>query len=396
CAAPTPVVIEKVVTATPEPTPELEVTNVAFVLLWECADNGWTAAHCRGIQEVRELGQVVAETGNSFDVLVDGGRQVHVVWVERAEDGPDSGRIIRDFASNGYDLIFATTFGQMDYALEIAAEFPQVAIEHCSGYKTRENMSWYFARMYQGEHVLGYAAGLMGYHQVGAVATNPIPEPIRGINAFTLGLQKGLREGGHGDWAEADDLVTVVWLNSWRDAEGEVLVAQQFADDGYDLVRQMADTPDSSKAACSAGIAAVGYGMNAADFGATCALGSSTWLWGSYYKAQVLSVLDGTWEGGQTYWGGLGNVPQPMIGLEGWNVPPDILAKAKGLAAEIAERERQAVAAGKDVASSDGIFIGPIYNQVGDLVVAEGEALSDEYLLAEIRWFVFGVKGKIQ
>lgn len=394
-ACATPAVVEKkVVTATPAPTPEPERVNVAFVLLWECADNGWTAAHCRGIQELRSLGKVVAEMPNSFDVQVPDGRIVHVAWVEKAGDGPDSGRIIRDFAVKGYNLIFATTFGQMDFALETATEFPAVAMEHCSGFKTRENMNWYMTRNEHSSYVSGYTAGLLGYHNIGIVATNPIPEVIRDINAFTLGVQKGLRESGRSDWASASDVTTVVWLNSWRDAEGEATVAQQFAKGGFDLIRQMADTPDSSITACKAGVKAVGYGMNVANYGADCALVSSTWLWGPYYRRQVQAFLAGTWKGGQTHYGGLGDAPQSMAGLEGWNVPPEVKEKALAVAEEIAKKERSAVVKGLDVASQDGIFSGPIYNQAGELILPEGKNLDDEYLLAKMTWFVKGVKGQ--
>lgn len=385
-----------VVAPTPVAAPTAtQVVNVAFVLLWECSDNGWSASHCRGIQELRQSGEVVAETENSFDVRIPDGRVVHVVWVEKAGDSSDSGRIIRDFAVKGYDLIFATTFGQMDYALETAAEFPNVAMEHCSGYKVASNMNWYMARNEHSAFVSGYATGLMGYHKIGIVGTNPIPEVIRDIDAFTKGVQKGLQESGHSDWAAASDVTTVVWLNSWRDAEGETTVAQQFAKGGFDAVRQMADTPDSSIAACKAGVKAVGYGMNVANYGADCAFVSTTWVWGPYYRRQVQAFLAGTWKGGQTHYGGLGDAPQPMAGLEGWNVPEDIRAKAIALAEQIAKAERDAVAQGKDVAESDGIFSGPIYDQAGELVVPQGQSLDDEYLLSKMTWLIKGAKGQV-
>jgi translation initiation factor RLI1 len=86
-------------------------------------------------------------------------------------------------------------------------------------------MGNYFMRMYQGEYLAGYMAGLMGHKNVGTVATQPIPEPVRGINAFTIGLRKGLKEA---DVAyDPAKLNTVVWLKSWRDATNETLLAVQ-------------------------------------------------------------------------------------------------------------------------------------------------------------------------
>jgi len=50
----------------------------------------------------------------------------------------------------------------------------------------------------------------MGFKNVGTVATQPIPEPVRGINAFTLSLLRGLKEGGHKH--DPKKVNTVVWL----------------------------------------------------------------------------------------------------------------------------------------------------------------------------------------
>jgi len=371
--------------------------KAAFLLLWECGDNGWTAAGCRGIQEVKEYylsqgGKLLEDKSNSY--LIDlGDRYLRVVWVERAGDGPDSGRIMRDFAQKGFELIFATTFGQMDFALEVANEFPGIAIEHCSGYKTSSNMNWYFARMEDAEYVAGYVAGLMGYHKVGTVGTHPIPEPIRGINAFTLGLQRGLLESGREDLASLPDLNTVIWLSSWRDPEGEVEGAQTFVDGGYDLIRQMADTPDSAKTSCDGGVPAVGYGMDVSRFGADCALVSTTWRWGPFFIKTIEKIFANEWKGNSTFYGGFG---ADMVGLEGWHleIPSEIKEKALNMAAEFARRENEAREKGEDVASKIGIFCGPIRGQNGEILIKEGECWKDEDLLTR-RVFVWGVKGYI-
>ncbi len=64
-------------------------------------------------------------------------------------------------ASKGYNLIFTTSFGFMDPTLEVAKRFPDVAFEHCSGYKTSSNMGNYFGRYYQGKYLSGIIAGAM-------------------------------------------------------------------------------------------------------------------------------------------------------------------------------------------------------------------------------------------
>ena len=100
-------------------------------------------------------------------------------------------------------------------------------------------------RMEQAEYLAGYTAGLMGYKNVGTVATQPIPEPIRGINAFTLGLLRGLKEANHHH--DPRKVNTVVWLKKWLDPINEVVLAETLINQQHDLIRQMADTPDSAR-----------------------------------------------------------------------------------------------------------------------------------------------------
>ncbi|MCA1943931.1 MAG: BMP family ABC transporter substrate-binding protein, partial [Desulfovibrio sp.] len=181
--------------------------RVAFALLDTINDQGWTTAHYKGIQHLKEVM----------------GDKVEIAYTEKLFSPADAERVMRKYAEEGYDIIFATTFGHMDPALNVAKDFPNTVFEHCSGYKTAPNMGNYFARMEQAEYLAGYMAGLMGFKNVGTVATQPIPEPVRGINAFTIGLIKGLTEAGQTVPATP---VTVAWLKAWRDPINETTLAE--------------------------------------------------------------------------------------------------------------------------------------------------------------------------
>lgn len=334
--------------------------RVAFALLWTIDDQGWTTAHYRGIQDMqRELGD-----------------RVEVAYTEKVL-AADAERVFRKYAQEGYDIIFGTTFEHMDPLLAVAKDFPELRFEHCSGYKTAENMGNYFLRMYQGEYLAGYMAGLMGIKNVGTVATQPIPEPIRGINAFTIGMQKGLKEAGIDH--DPENLNTVVWLKAWRDAVNETTLAETLAARGHDLIRQMADTPDSALAACTAGVPAVGYGEDVFEAGADCALVSTIWNWGVFYTGAVKEVLDGKWKADE-YWGGM-EVDGIVMSHFHDDVPAEVRKKV------MAERDRLA-------AGNDDIFAGPVYNQKGEAIVKDGEKASDKDLLT-MRWLVKGVKGAV-
>ncbi|MCM0755335.1 BMP family ABC transporter substrate-binding protein [Desulfovibrio aminophilus] len=335
--------------------------RVAFVLLETINDQGWTASHHAGIEQLKkELGD-----------------KVEVSYTENVMSPADSERVIRSYAQQGCDIVFGTTFTHMDAMYKVAGEFPKVRFMHCSGYKTRPNMGTYMIRIEQTEYLAGYMAGLMGYKNVGTVATQPIPEVVRGINAFTLGLLRGLDEAkaAH-DPAKVN---TVVWLKAWRDPVNETTLAETLAGRGHDLIRQMADTPDSAKAACAKGVAAVGYCDDVARYGAGCALVSTVFHWGRVYVDQVRKVLDGTWKPVE-YFGGM---EDGVVGLSpfGEAVPQAVRDKVQAVAARMEKGQ-------------DESFAGPIVDQSGKERVAKGQKAPDKELLT-MQWFVKGVGGKL-
>jgi len=334
--------------------------KVAFALLSTIHDLGWTTAHYKGIEYLkREM---------KDQIVVDYTENVLAA---------DTERVVRNYAKNGYALIFATTFEHMDPTLMVAKDFPQIAFEHCSGYKTGPNMGNYFARMEQAEYLAGYTAGLMGYKNVGTVATQPIPEPIRGINAFTFGLLRGLKEGNHPH--DARKVNTVVWLKKWLDPINEVVLAETLINQQHDLIRQMADTPDSARTACYKKVPTIGYGMDVRQYGADCALVSTTWNWGPYYVNAVKRVMSKAWKPQEIFWG----FKENLIGLASFHpsVPKPVQQKV------LAELKKMK-------AGQDDSFLGPIKDQEGKVIIAAGQRASDKDLLT-MKWFVEGVTGKI-
>ncbi|WP_243368200.1 BMP family ABC transporter substrate-binding protein [Fundidesulfovibrio soli] len=334
--------------------------KVAFALVGTVNDQGWNYAHYVGIEKLKK----------QF------GDQIEVSYTENV-GAADGERVFRQYAQDGYKLIFGTTFEHMDPMLQVAKDFPDVSFEHCSGYKTAPNLGNYMARIEQGEYLVGYMAGLMGYTKVGTVATNPIPEPIRGINAFTHGLMRGLDESG--TKYDPATLNTVVWLKSWRDPIGETAMSEALVQRGSTLIRQMADTPDASLAACAKGVPAIGYGADAVEFGAKCVLVSTIWNWGVYYEKAVKAKLDGTWKPQEWYAG----FDQDALRLSAFNekVPAPVREKV------LAEMEKMK----KGV---DDSFLGPMTDQEGKVMIPAGQRATDKELYT-MRWLSKGVNGKL-
>src|SRR4051812_32808937 len=149
--------------------------KVAFVYVSPIGEAGWTYQH--------DQGRIAMEKAL--------GTKVQTTFVESVAEGPDSERVLHDLAAQGNQLIFATSFGYLEPALRVAAEFPRVLFEHAGGYKTAPNVNTYNARYYEARYLAGLLAGKRSKSGIaGYVAGFPVPEVIQGINAFALGMRE--------------------------------------------------------------------------------------------------------------------------------------------------------------------------------------------------------------
>jgi len=283
--------------------------KVGFVYVGPTGDHGWTYMHDIGRQAiVKELGD-----------------QVETTYVENVKYGPDAERVMRQMALQGVDIIFATSFGYMESMLNVAKEFPDVKFEHATGYKTAENMSVYSSKFYEGRYVQGVIAGHMSKTgKAGYIASFPIPEVIRGINAFYLGASS----------VNPDFDIDVVWVNTWYDPGKEADAAKVLIAQGADIITQHTDSPAALQVADAAGVKAFGQASDMIMFAPNTQLTAILDLWGPYYVERVKAVIDGTWEMQDT-WGGMDT---GMVAMAPYtNMPDDIKKIAMALEKDILE-----------------------------------------------------------
>jgi basic membrane protein A len=291
--------------------------------------------------------------------------------VENVPDGPDSENIIRDMSRRGYDIIVATSFDHMDSTLKVAEEFPNITYLHCSGYKTAPNVSAFSGRIYQPRYLSGIVAGSMTKtNSIGFVAAHPIPEVIRGINAFTIGVRA----------ANPKAEVRVLWTNTWYDPFVEQAKAEELAANGVDVLAQHQDTTAVQEVAQQRRIWSVGYGSDMSVAAPDVHLVAPIWNWYPFYRDVVDQVRQGTWRSGNFWFG----MDTGIVALSDFGnmVPQEV-------------RERVNAREGEIMAGQERIFQGPILDQEGRERVAAGHSLSDEELLS-MDWFVQGVVGTIE
>ncbi len=329
--------------------------TVGFVYVGPVGDHGWTYRHDIGRQAVE------AEFGD----------RVVTRYVESVSEGADAERVIRELAAGGADIIFTTSFGYMNPTVKVARQFPNVRFEHATGYKRDDNVSTYAARFYEGRYVIGRIAGQVTQSNViGYIGSFPIPEVVRGINAFTLALRE----------VNPDAVVKVVWVSSWYDPGKESEAAKALIDQGADIIVQHTDSTAPLQAARGAGVLGFGQASDMRAFAPDTQLTSIVDNWDGYYVERVRAVMENRWTSGDT-WGGIAS---GMVELAPYNedaLSAEIIADAEATAAGIAD-------------GSIVPFAGPISRQNGEEAVAAGAALGDGDLLG-MNWYVEGVEGEL-
>ena len=330
-----------------------EPLKVGFVYVSPVGQAGWTYQHDQARQAMqRALGDKAATR-----------------FVEAVPEGADAERVMRDLAAQGHQLIFATSFGYLEPALRVAADFPGVKFEHAGGYKTAANLNTYNARFYEGRWLAGWLAGKSSKAGVaGYVAGFAVPEVVQGINAFTLGMRA----------ANPKASVRVLWLNTWFDPPKEREAALTLINAGADVLTNHSGSPAVPQVAEEKGVKLIGYQSDMRAHAPNAQLAAVTADWSGYYTRVAQSVLANRWQP-RPAWGG---IKEGMVKLSAVStaLPPDVRK-------ELARREQQLLD------GQAGPFVGRLVDQAGQVRNASG-ALGDE-AIARMDWFVQGVSGTL-
>lgn len=330
-------------------------TKVGFIYVGPIGDLGWSYEH--------DQGRLAVEA--AF------GDQVETSYVESVPEGADAERVLTQMALSGVDLIFTTSFGYMDATINIANKFPKVKFEHATGYKTAPNVSTYSARFYEGRAVIGHIAGKMTKtNKIGYIASFPIPEVIRGINAAYIHAKK----------VNPEVEFSVVWAYTWFDPGKEADAAKALIEQGADVIMQHTDSTAPMAEMEKAGDA-IGFGQasDMAQYAPSPRVTSIIDNWGPYYVDRVGAVINGTWESTQS-WEGIAD-GMVKIGEMTDAIPADLIKESQDLADSIAAGEYHP-------------FTGPLNKQDGSVWLAEGET-ADDSTLGGMNFYVEGLKSEI-
>ncbi|HWQ20343.1 MAG TPA: BMP family ABC transporter substrate-binding protein, partial [Methanotrichaceae archaeon] len=255
--------------------------KVAFLDFGPIGDHGWTyEAHAGAIGMAEKLAYVnLSERENAA--------------------GPNASATMREYAKNGYNLIFCHSLAFKDALKETASEYPDTIFMLGGGTeKLGPNVGTYYARIYEAQYLAGIVAGNMTKtNKIAFPAAIPDPEVVIGIDAFAKGVAS-VNPGAK---------VYVEWIGNWYDPDKEKSVALSLIKNGCDVITYWSDSDATGDAAEETGTYFISFGSDTRRFTPQVFLTGVVWNWEPILTDIAESVNNGTWASHpkQDWWYGL-------------------------------------------------------------------------------------------
>ena len=327
-----------------------EKTKVAMIMNGTKDDHSWGQSHYEAILKTAK------------DLNLD------ILFRENIPADKSAEEVMEGLIAAGVKIFVLNSFQFGPYIREVASKHRDVKFFHASGVQTYPNVATFFGRIYQMRYLSGIIAGMQSKTgKVGYVAAFDIPEVVRGINAFALGVKKANPEAN----------VIVRWTKSWEDDSICAMATRALlANDSIDVITIHTDSREPMRIADSLGKWIIGYNLDNADFYPDHFLTAPIWRWEKFYTPHILQALKKKFVG-KSY---LGDINSGIIDLAPFSshVTPDAI--------ELVTSEREKIQKG-----TFDVFYGPIEDNTGTVRINEGESMSDNDILNHFNWFVNGV-----
>lgn len=317
---------------------QTDTSKIGFIYVGPTEDFGYNMS--------MDLGRIYLEEN------IDG---IETTAFEAIPETAEVERVMERLIQSGHGIIFATSYGYLDYAISLGGKYPEVAFLHAGGLKTSDNVGTYWADSDDGMYLAGVVAGHMSEDgNLGFVGAFQIPQLFRSINAFTRGAQS----------VNPDATTTVVWTGGWWEPKKEADATSAFAEQGIDVIAEQVDSPITiAETAQDLGVMVIGKDVDISDRAGDVWLTGVSWNWGPMMLDLVQEVQAGTWEPSHVR----GDLASGNAVLDpfGPNVPEDVAAQVLALKDEI-------------LSGDFDIWSGPIVSQSGETLVADGDTMGME------------------
>ncbi len=339
--------------AAAQPLPEGEKLKVGIIFVGSQQDLGWNQAAATGADYLEQV----------FD-------DVEVLRAENIPETVEVQAVAEQMIEQGATIVIPTSFGYSDPIKAIIDKHPETMFLHLGDLEIFENYGSFFANIWQLEYAAGRAAGTKTTsNKLGFIAAFPIPSSMLNINAFHLGAQS----------VNPDVETTVVFTSDWCDPAKQVTAVNTMTDAGVDVLSLQQDcTKTVVEAAEREGVWVTGFHYDASAAAPNYWITGATWNWGPIMAQIVQEIRTGVYQSSVK-----------LAGIDaGW-------AKLAAFGGGVDDETQQLVLDTVEGLRDGSIqpFTGPIYDQDGEVRIAEGETATDEYLQG-VDWLVQGIVGR--
>jgi len=354
--------------------------KAGFIYVGPVGDYGWSHAH--------DLGRKFVE--KKFPWL-------ETVFVEAVPEADSPRMIDRLIQEQKCDVVLTTSFGYMDDTVAAGTRYPDKLFMHCAGFKRSANVGTYFGDLYQMYYLNGIMAGaLTKTNKIGYVAAFPIPELVRHIDAFALGIKV----------SNPKAKVNVKWINAWYGPDKAKEAAESLITEGCDALAFTEDTPsvvEVGQRHSEKGnqIYTFSHYSPMQSYGVDSVVSGQLMDWGGIYAKIFEDIQNKTWTNADVWW-----LAKEKAAILGGSETDPINAKfvpaLKEAMVETADlgkisvydlvmKRYEQMKQGVDVFEP---FTGPISDNQGKVMIQAGAKASKEDLLG-MMYFVDNVEGTI-
>ena len=359
---------------------EAKKLKAGFVYVGPVGDYGWSHAH--------DMGRKYAMEKLPW---------LETVYIESVAEA-DSARIVDRFIQEEKcDVVFTTSFGYMDDTIKAGMKYPDKHFMHCSGFKQSKNVGTYFADLYQTYYLNGLMAGAMTKtNKIGYVAAFPIPELVRHINAFALGIKE----------ANPKAEVHVKWIYAWYGPDKAKEAAEALIAEGCDTLAFTEDTPaviEVGQEHTEKGKQIYTYSHYSPmqTYGKDSVVSGQLCDWGVMYVKILQDLYDGTWTNKDYWWlmkekavilgGDFDSIVNKKFEPELKELKISNKDFGRISVYDLVVKRHDQMMQGQDVFDP---YEGPIYDNTGKLQIPAGKRANKGELLS-IMYYVDNVVGSI-
>ena len=354
--------------------------KAGFIYVGPVGDYGWSHAH--------DLGRKFVE--KKFPWL-------ETVYVEAVPESDSSRMIDRLVQEQKCDVVLTTSFGYMEDTVAAGTRYLDKLFMHCSGFKRSANVGTYFGDLYQMYYLNGIMAGALSKtNKIGYVGAFPIPEVVRHIDAFALGVKV----------SNPGAKVNVKWIYAWYGPDKAKEAAEALIAEGCDALAFTEDTPaviEVGQRHTEKGnqIYTFSHYSPMQTYGVDSVVSGQIMDWGGIYAKIFEDIKNKTWTNEDIWW--LAKEKAAILGgSEADAINPKFIPALKEAMVETTEfgkisahdlvmKRYEQMKQGVDAFDP---FTGPISDNQGKVMIPAGAKASKEDLLS-IMYYVDNVEGTI-